>query len=581
MSKPIGRVTRFTSTAALHIDEPIESFLSLASIDSLKSLLPDSLGINENLVPFVGNLWVANLANGNGDTLDTDTTLAYYKQFENTKIDLEHDFETVVGHIVSVHLTSFDEDYANGEGSKILKEKDVKGTNKLFNVAIVGVLYKECAPSIIKKIVASNNPESDKYLECSLSWETKFSDFHILLGHSVANGTVVDDPERILELMPYLRGNKGRGSLKDGTPVNRLIIGEIAPMGAGITLNPAAKVAGIIVSDDTVDQYTTTMAKMKKNACGSCPDCGDNSSPETLVKDDMVTCGSCGKTSKVSKWKKDEDSMTTANREKIIFQLEEFLASVKTPLGQVNSSTEVLDKSLASLEKNENISENISHSENINVSDIDNKDINIKSMKLFTSLAELESLNDETAKGYSFANFNAVLQTEIKRINDEWTAKVQAREAAEQTAIANANAIQKTADESKASVEKLQKEINDLKSLFASQEADQKFQERMNSLNDTYELSDEWSSIIATKIRGINDADFEAYEKELKVTAAHINKEVIKASKDKGEKKESKEIIKAALDNAVINEPPVPNTPAADVDKKATLRASFAKVLVK
>ncbi len=581
--------TKFLCTATLCLDKKLEDFISIASIDNLKSLIPAGLSLNDNLVPFVGNLWVANLSNGNGDTLNTETTLHYYKLFENTKIDLEHNFETVIGHIVSVHLTSFDNGYKQGEGSKILKEKDVAGTNDLFNVAVVGVLYKECAPAVIDKIVSANDKQSDDYLKCSLSWETKFSDYSILLGHSVGNGQIVTDPKKILELTPYLRGNKGSGKLMDGTPVNRLIVGEISPMGGGITLNPAAKVAGIIVSDATIEEYQETKQdieqiegkknNMTKHAYGDCPECGDNSSTDTTEKDNMVTCGACGKTTMSDNWATatmaatEEDVIITANQKHISDQL---IA--------ISSQLQGLNK-----EKDKKTENNISHLENASVTLNDNNTISNKKhikMKFIESYAALEKVTDEDLKegSISVANVLQVVKDGIKQANLDWTAKVDAEKLAVAAAKQEAEDAKKTAQEAKASAEKLQSEISKLQESLATQEAEQKFQLRMNGLNDKYELDDEYRAVVATDLKDLSDEDFDKYAKKFAVIAKHLNKETIAAAKTKDApvKKDAKEVVKAALENAEIEKETVPNTPATDEDVKSRLKASFsAEKLIK
>ena len=44
---------------------------------------------------------------------------------------------------------------------------------------------------------------------------------------------------------PYLKSLGGKGQFKDGRKVNRLIVGDIYPLGIGFTSNPAADVKGL------------------------------------------------------------------------------------------------------------------------------------------------------------------------------------------------------------------------------------------------------------------------------------------------------------------------------------------------
>ena len=52
------------------------------------------------------------------------------------------------------------------------------------------------------------------------------------------------------EFKKYLRAYDGEGVMDDGTPVNRLVVGDIYPLGIGFTTNPAADVEGVIVENE-------------------------------------------------------------------------------------------------------------------------------------------------------------------------------------------------------------------------------------------------------------------------------------------------------------------------------------------
>ena len=52
-----------------------------------------------------------------------------------------------------------------------------------------------------------------------------------------------------MKLSRYLRTNDGSGETADGVMVNRLIVGEIFPLGIAFTTNPAAEVKGVYVDD--------------------------------------------------------------------------------------------------------------------------------------------------------------------------------------------------------------------------------------------------------------------------------------------------------------------------------------------
>ena len=73
----------------------------------------------------------------------------------------------------------------------------------------------------------------------------------------------MDDEEKIEELKGNLKAFGGDGKLDDGSPINRLIVGEIYPLGIGFTSNPAAKVKGLTVGKQELD--TEKFEKNEKN----------------------------------------------------------------------------------------------------------------------------------------------------------------------------------------------------------------------------------------------------------------------------------------------------------------------------
>jgi hypothetical protein len=78
-----------------------------------------------------------------------------------------------------------------------------------------------------------------------------FNDYVISVGgDDLFESTIISDPDEIKAYSSYLKSLGGRGVLQDGRKVNRLIVGDIYPLGIGFTSNPAADVKGLIVQDN-------------------------------------------------------------------------------------------------------------------------------------------------------------------------------------------------------------------------------------------------------------------------------------------------------------------------------------------
>ena len=75
-------------------------------------------------------------------------------------------------------------------------------------------------------------------------------------------------------------------------------------------------------------------------------------------------------------------------------------------------------------------------------------------------------------------------------------------------------------------------------------EAQEKFNQRMASLDEEYELNDEDRQVLASDIKELNDEDFESYSKKLSILLKEKNKSIL--AKKLEEQKEVAEEVKAS-----------------------------------
>ena len=145
------------------------------------------------------------------------------------------------------------------------------------------------------------------------------------------------------------------------------------------------------------------------------------------------------------------------------------------------------------------------------VSQASNADVTInipKSMKTLKTLADLQALNDENKVEYSFANTKNIIEAEMERIAREHQTKLQA-EATEKAELT------KKATDALASVEELKKQVETLKTTQASQEATNRFNDRMSGLDEEYDLTDKQRKAIASQIRSLDDTAFASWKTDV------------------------------------------------------------------
>ena len=238
-----------------------DSFISKASLDNLHSLVPQNINFEENidLIGVAFNAAVVNKFNKNGDGMDTDTAIAFTKNFLHKPTNIEHNREKIVGHIASAGFSEYG-------SSKILSPNEVKGKNEMFNIALGAVVYRSANKAFADLLERSTDPEDPYYQKISTSWEVGFTDYVLAVGSSdLKDAEIITDQKTIEELKGCLKIYGGSGKTKDGKDVYRLITGKIYPLGIGFTTNPAADVKGVFKPSEDNSLVTTIDKKDKNN----------------------------------------------------------------------------------------------------------------------------------------------------------------------------------------------------------------------------------------------------------------------------------------------------------------------------
>lgn len=242
MSTPYKYTTVFDNVI-LASSEIQDSEISRASIESLRPLIPGDIDLNKNidLIGVAFNAAVVNKFNKNGDGIDSETAVAVKDYFIHKPTNIEHDRDRIVGHIVSAGFSKY------GENSELMNEDSALIEYNPFNIALAAVVYKTASKEFADLVVNSTDEQSDFFQTVSASWEVGFNDYVVAVGgDDLFESSIISDPEEIKAYSPYLKSLGGKGQLQDGRKVNRLIVGDIYPLGIGFTSNPAADVKGLI-----------------------------------------------------------------------------------------------------------------------------------------------------------------------------------------------------------------------------------------------------------------------------------------------------------------------------------------------
>lgn len=241
MSFPFKYTTSFAEKLTLsELDK--KDLTSFASLTSLKDIMPEGIDLEKNidLVGVAFNAAVANKFNRNGDGIDTSTAIAIKDYFVHKPANIEHNKQKVVGHIVGSSFSSFGE-------NKLISSEEASQTDGPFNIALSAVVYRSVNPKFAELVKESTDENSGNYQMVSASWEIGFNEYAIALGGDDLHECQIIAEEEKEEYKQFLKAYGGNGRTDKGIKVNRLIMGDIYPLGIGFTANPAADVKGLTI----------------------------------------------------------------------------------------------------------------------------------------------------------------------------------------------------------------------------------------------------------------------------------------------------------------------------------------------
>lgn len=223
--------------------------VSKASLESLRDLIPEDVDLERNIdiTAVAFNAAVVNKFNKNGDGINTASAMDIKDLFIHKPCNVEHHKDNVVGHIVSAGFSEY-----KGQGGFIDPNPE---SSEPFNICLGAVVYKTVQPEFAESIVESVNEESEDYQSISASWEIGFNEYAVVVGSGeFENRQIIRDPDQVEKLSNNLKSFGGKGITEDGQEINRLIEGEIFPLGIGFTTNPAADVKGVIMKQEKEDE---------------------------------------------------------------------------------------------------------------------------------------------------------------------------------------------------------------------------------------------------------------------------------------------------------------------------------------
>jgi predicted nucleic-acid-binding Zn-ribbon protein len=466
-----------------------DKYLAVASVDQLKQYLPQNvdLDVNRDLMGVAFDAFVVNRGNKNGHIISTDVALAMVENFINKPFNIEHNRKVVVGVCTGYGFSEFG-------SSKPLTLEEVKAMKDPFNVVLSGYVWKIVNPDFASELVESSDPSSNKYLSVSASWELGFNEFNVAKGNkNLADATIIEKEEDIVELKDRLKVFGGNGYTEDGEIVLLNLQGNVLPLGIGFTNTPAAEVSGVVISYDKSQAEETVKAEEETYICDKCGYKGS----------EAEVCPKCG-SENYDEIEEDEDEEEN----------------------EVESSEIKMNKKSVQ-EENKNV-------------------------KIIMQLKNIDDITEDSIKEVAASQVREFISNRIADLAKEWQSKVEEKETALQAAEDQISALKTDLEAIKADSEKVKEEFSKIQEDLKAKEIEANFQRRMALLDEEFDLTDEDRSIIAEDLNAIeNDEQFEKWYKKFSTFAA-AKKKAAKAEYKKEEMKEEVKEEKASETSEVV-----------------------------
>ena len=268
-----------------------------------------------------------------------------------------------------------------------------------------------------------------------------FNDYVLAVGGDLlSESRIISDPEEIEEMQGFLRSYGGNGKTDKGETINRLIKGDIYPLGIAYTLNPAADVKGlysppeetvkVFISDkrDKISQNSNLNVNNEKNIIDmelekTLNELKDLLSEKKFSKEavaSMTDTFADAIRQRDEQYRKDLDAERLAKETKI----KEY-EDLKTSVAELEAKLGTASEQIGSFE-NEKKAEEAVASFNTRMDQIDEKfELDDQDREFLAS--ELKDLGDETSYEAFASKLDILWKTKNKEVQKEFNSQIQAR----------------------------------------------------------------------------------------------------------------------------------------------------------
>jgi len=165
-----------------------------------------------------------------------------------------------------------------------------------------------------------------------------------------------------------------------------------------------------------------------------------------------------------------------------------------------------------------------------------------------------KDISDENLQELTASQISEFIEVELKKNSVKYAEEKREVETQLQAAQEHTKILEGDQEKLKAEFGAVKEELDKLNSELMAKEAEEKFNQRMSSLDDAFTLSDEDREVIASDIKDMDNETYETYSSKLKILLSSKSKEEV--AKREAEKAE----LEAEVEQAKASEEPTEDT---------------------
>ena len=219
--------------------------------------------------------------------------------------------------------------------------------------------------------------------------------------------------------------------------------------------------------------------------------------------------------------------------------------------------------------------EKIMESSEKKISQTDNNNVKNNTSNAM-KITKLEDITEESVKVLEASAVSDFIQEQLKTASEQFSTEKGRLDTELNNAAEKFEALEKEHAEVKEHLDRVQATLHKLEAERAAKEAEERFTQRMSTMDEEFVLEDDERELIASDIKDMSDEDFSAYQDKLNILMKHKSREIVEAmQREKAEEEakaeattevveevevSAKDVVEEAIENAEPEEDEIPNS---------------------